>query len=202
VGLVDRLQPDDPGQIGPFRLLGRLGEGSMGRVFLGESRGGRKVAIKAVHPHYASDPEFRCRFAREVAAARQVGGFHTAAVVGADPWMATAYIPGPPLAEAVAGGGPLDEAGMRQLGAALAAGLAAIHGCGLIHRTSSPATSSWPTTGRGSSTSASPEARTRPRSPVTCAASSPTAWPRTPAAARDRATSSPASAATEHATRP
>jgi len=112
---VDRLQAGDPGQIGPFRLLGRLGEGGMGRVFLGESRGGRKVAIKVVHPHYASDPEFRRRFAREVAAARQVGGFHTAAVVGADPsadppWMATAYIPGPSLAEAIAQGGSTGRA--------------------------------------------------------------------------------------------
>ena len=85
MGLVDSLQAGDPSQIGPFRLLGRLGEGGMGRVFLGESRGGRMVAIKVVHPHCASDAEFRRRFAREVAAARQVGGFHTAAVVGADP---------------------------------------------------------------------------------------------------------------------
>ena len=95
-------------------------------MYLGESSGGRKVAIKVVHPHYASDPEFRRRFAREAAAARRVGGFHTAWVVdaepGADPpWMATAYIPGPSLAEAVAARGPLEEAAAWRLGAALAA---------------------------------------------------------------------------------
>jgi serine/threonine protein kinase len=115
----------------------------MGRVFLGASPGGRKVAVKIVHPHYANDPEFRRRFAREVAAARQVGGFHTALVVDADPdadppWMATAYIPGPSLAEAIEQRGPLDEAGVRELGAALAEGLAAIHACGIIHRDLKP----------------------------------------------------------------
>jgi hypothetical protein len=140
---MDRLQPGDPSQIGSFRLLGLLGEGGMGRVFLGASPGGRRVAIKVVRPGYGDDPEFRRRFAREVAAARRVGGFHTAAVVGADPdadppWMATAYIPGPSLASVIARQGPLGEAGVRELGAALAEGLAAIHACGLIHRDLKP----------------------------------------------------------------
>jgi serine/threonine protein kinase len=140
---VDRLEAGDPSHIGRFQLLGRLGEGGMGRVFLGASPGGRKVAIKVVHPRHANDPAFRRRFSHEVAAARQVGGFHAALVVDADPdadppWMATAYIPGPSLADAIAQRGPLDEAGVRDLGAALAEGLGAIHACGIIHRDLKP----------------------------------------------------------------
>lgn len=102
----------------------------MGRVYLGVSPAGQRVAIEVVHAHFAGDPDFRRRFAREVAAASRVGGLHTAMVVDAapdadPPWMATAYIEGPSLAEAVAQNGPLDPDAVRGLAAALAEGLAA-----------------------------------------------------------------------------
>jgi Protein kinase domain len=141
--IVEPLRADDPRMVGSYRLLGRLGSGGMGRVFLGESPGGRKVAVKLMLPEHAPDAEFRQRFAREVAAARQVGGFHTAPVVDADPsgdppWMVTAYIPGPSLDAAVRTDGPLDTAAVRNLGAALAEGLLAVHACGLVHRDLKP----------------------------------------------------------------
>jgi hypothetical protein len=115
----------------------------MGQVFLGATPGGRKVAVKVIRPEYADDSGFRVRFAREIEAARKVGGFHTALVIDADPdsdppWMATSYIPGPSLAIAVAERGPLGPAAVNELGAVLAEGLAAIHACGLIHRDLKP----------------------------------------------------------------
>lgn len=97
------MQPlgvDEPTVVGPYRLLGRLGSGGMGRVYLGRSAGGRTVAVKIVHPHFALDEEFRARFRREVEAARRVGGAYTAPVLDAGPdapvpWVATAYAAGP-----------------------------------------------------------------------------------------------------------
>ncbi|SFL04195.1 Tetratricopeptide repeat-containing protein [Streptosporangium canum] len=115
----------------------------MGQVFLGRSRGGRPVAVKVVRPELAHDEGFRRRFAIEVEAARRVGGFYTAQVVDADtdadpPWLATDYITGPSLKQAVAIHGPLPPAAVGVLGAGLAEGLAAIHQCDLVHRDLKP----------------------------------------------------------------
>src|ERR1700753_315299 len=111
-GAMDALRAGDPRQVGGYRLVGRLGGGGMGRVFLGWSPGGRPVAVKVIRPELAAGPEFKARFAREVAAARTIGGLYSALVIDADtggpvPWLATAYIDGPSLAEAVSSYGPL-----------------------------------------------------------------------------------------------
>lgn len=137
------LEVDEPTVVGPYRLLGRLGSGGMGRVYLGRSAGGRTVAVKIVHPHFALDEEFRARFRREVDAARRVGGAWTAPVLDADPearvpWVATAYAAGPSLAAAVTDTGPLPAPTVRALGAGLAEALTAVHRLGLVHRDVKP----------------------------------------------------------------
>ncbi len=143
VGVVQPLPPNAPSRIGDYTLLAALGRGAMGSVYLARSRGGRPIAIKVARPELADDPQFRERFRREVEMARSVGGFWTATVVDADPdaerpWMATEYIAGLSLHQAVQDHGPLPERAVRRLAAGLAEALVAIHAAGLVHRDLKP----------------------------------------------------------------
>ncbi|MFF8834233.1 serine/threonine-protein kinase [Streptomyces sp. NPDC015130] len=141
---MEPLNAEDPVGIGPFRLIGRLGVGGMGRVFLARSAGGRTVAVKVVHAELAAQEEFRRRFAREVAALERVGGTGTAPVLGSDtsaraPWVAIGYVPGPSLRTVVGDEyGPLPPATVRALASGLARALVHIHDAGLVHRDLKP----------------------------------------------------------------
>jgi Protein kinase domain len=140
---MDALRPDDPRLVGGYRLLHRLGTGGMGRVYLGESPDGAMVAVKLIRAELADNPDFRRRFAYEVAAAKRVSGIFTARVVDADPdgpqpWLVTAYVGGPSLADAIADRGPLPVEAVRILAAGLAEGLAAVHAAGIVHRDLKP----------------------------------------------------------------
>ena len=130
--------------MGAYRLRARLGSGGMGRVFLGYSPAGRPVAVKVIHPELAKDSMFRTRFRREVAAAKAVSGAYTAPVMAAGPdddppWLATAFVPGPSLADAVEAAGPLPEPSVWKLTAGLVEALQAVHAAGLVHRDLKPA---------------------------------------------------------------
>ncbi|OLZ63106.1 hypothetical protein AVW11_21545 [Streptomyces amritsarensis] len=140
------LETGDPTSLGDgrYRLVGRLGQGGMGVVYLGRSQSGRAVAVKVVRPELSTEPGFRRRFADEVAAARRVGGFHTAPVVDADPdgepaWLVTAFVPGPTLQAVLARVGSLPPDTLTVLAAGLAEALEAIHRAGVIHRDLKPA---------------------------------------------------------------
>ena len=142
--MMRELQPGDPQRVGPYRLRGRLGTGGMGQVYLGLSPGGRQLAVKVIRADLAQDTEFRARFRRETAVARTVSGLFTAPVIDADvdgpvPWLATAYVRGPSLAEAVSEHGPLPAASVLALARGLAEGLSAIHAAGVVHRDLKPA---------------------------------------------------------------
>ncbi|MFD5774505.1 translation initiation factor IF-2 N-terminal domain-containing protein [Streptomyces fungicidicus] len=137
------LQSFDPRTVGPYTVLRRIGSGSMGRVFLGQTPAGRLLAIKVVKEELADDPEFRRRFQREVAAARGVNGFYAPPVVDADttgdiPWLATAYVSAPSLQDFVDACGPLPLRALRWVAAQLAEALRSVHAAAIVHRDLKP----------------------------------------------------------------
>ncbi|MET9148421.1 bifunctional serine/threonine-protein kinase/ABC transporter substrate-binding protein [Streptomyces sp. NPDC004042] len=137
------LTAQDPESVGGHRLLARIGTGGMGVVYLARSKGGALAALKVIRAEHAADPGFRARFRREAQAAARIDGRWTAPVTAADPeaaepWIATAFVPGPSLAETVAEHGPLPPDTVRALGARLAEALAAVHAAGLVHRDIKP----------------------------------------------------------------
>ncbi|WP_404959403.1 serine/threonine-protein kinase [Streptomyces sp. 147326] len=141
--VFEPLRAEDPQTVAGYRIAARLGAGGMGRVYLSHTPGGRPVAIKVVRPELAEDPAFRRRFRREVVAARRVRGAYTAEVIDADtdatlPWLATLYVPGPSLSEAVAKHGPLPVPALLWLMAGIAEALQAIHAEGVVHRDLKP----------------------------------------------------------------
>jgi predicted Ser/Thr protein kinase len=137
------LRPSDPRLLGDYRLLGRLGEGGMGTVYLARGAGGRLVAIKVIRPEYSYEDEFRARFRSEVNRARQVPPFCTAEVLDADPdhrtpYLVVEYVDGPSLAEVISEQGPLTAGNLHSVAVGVATALAAIHGAGVIHRDLKP----------------------------------------------------------------
>jgi eukaryotic-like serine/threonine-protein kinase len=141
---VQSLRPNDHTDLGGYRLLGRLGEGGMGTVYLAEDGEGRKVALKVIRDHLLDRPEFRARFRGEVDRVKNVPPFCTAEVIDADPeheppYLVVEYVDGPSLAEIVRDSGPLSGAALHSIGLGMATALTAIHNCGVIHRDLKPA---------------------------------------------------------------
>lgn len=142
-GIFQPLEGDDPRAIAGYRLTAKLGSGGMGKVYLSYTPGGRPVAIKMIRPEFSEDTEFRRRFKQEVQSAQRVQGLFTAPVIDSDaegpsPWLATAYVPGPSLAAAVAEHGRLPVPTVLLLVAGIAEALQVIHGAGIVHRDLKP----------------------------------------------------------------
>ncbi|MER5483756.1 protein kinase [Streptomyces sp. NPDC002812] len=143
-GIFQPLKADDPEVVGGYRLAAVLGAGGMGKVYLSYTPGGRPIAIKVIRSEFGEDPEFRRRFQQEVRSAERVQGLYTAPVIdsdteGAQPWLATAYVPGPSLAHAVAHHGALPPRSVLLLAVGVAEALTVIHGAGIVHRDLKPA---------------------------------------------------------------
>jgi len=143
-GMFDPMRDQDPVQIGRYRLRARLGGGGMGEVFLSFDEIGQPVAVKVLRREFADDRTFRSRFGHEVRAARQVSGPGIAPLLDADPdaeapWLATEYVAGPTLADAVELYGPLPVSAVIVLMSGIAASLQAIHETGIVHRDLKPA---------------------------------------------------------------
>jgi len=142
--VAEPLSGDDPREVGGYQLRARLGAGGMGRVYLAFTPGGRPVALKMIRSEFGDDEEFRARFGQEVAAAQRVHGLFTAQVLDADPdapqpWLATSYVPGLSLREAVSQHGRLPRGTVLLLIAGTAEALQAIHAVGIVHRDLKPA---------------------------------------------------------------
>ncbi|MEJ8644573.1 serine/threonine-protein kinase [Streptomyces sp. MS1.HAVA.3] len=140
---MERMGSGGPTHVGPFEVVGVLGQGGMGRVLLAAGPDGRLVAVKQVLAHFADDEAFRARFRREVTASRKVSGAYTAAVIDADPdastpWLASVFVAGPALGAVVKAVGVLPEDVVRRLAAGLTSALAEIHRAGLVHRDLKP----------------------------------------------------------------
>ncbi|WP_236540277.1 serine/threonine protein kinase [Spiractinospora alimapuensis] len=134
---------DKPDSVGGFELLDKLGSGGFGSVYLGRDENGRQAAVKLLHPHLADDDKVRDLFARELTAARQVQGFCVAEILDADPgaerpWIATEFVSGPTLQQAVAENGPRSGSDLQRLAVQTATALCAIHAAGVVHRDLKP----------------------------------------------------------------
>ncbi len=140
---VERLLPDDPTQVGGYPLLGRLGCGGMGKVYLGRAEDGALVAVKMMHPQLAVDADFRIRFADEITLARRVAPFCTARILdhgeeAGRPYLVSEYIQGTSLAQLIETHPALPDSTVEGIAVGVATALAAIHAAGLVHRDLKP----------------------------------------------------------------